>query len=62
MIEGKAPELELRDGAYEDHIAKFDDDFAGTKSSPEDMMAMQRMGKKQQLVVRGALRLPEARS
>ena len=50
--DNKVAQFELGEKAASQEELVNDPEFEGTKSAPEDRLAMQRMGKKQQLIVR----------
>ena len=59
MVDGKTARFEIGEKANElpsgEAIVDRDPDFQGTKSTADDRLAMQRLGKKQQLIVCGRL-------
>ena len=55
MADNKVAQFEAGEKAPSEEELDNDPEFEGTKSAPEDRLAMQRMGKKQQLIVRRVL-------
>jgi len=51
MADQKAPRYEVGEKTISEDDVDHDPAFEGTKSAPEDRLNMQRMGKKQQLIV-----------
>jgi hypothetical protein len=55
MADNKVAQFEAGEKPPSEGELANDPEFEGTKSAPEDRLAMQRMGKKQQLIVRVGL-------